>query len=508
MTQPSGRPRRRSYSLVWTLALFLLLCELTLAAGAALWYRSDTIFPGVQAMGIDLSGMTPAEAKLILLRDWQSRTITVRTGGHAWTLPITQLGYRLDTDAMVQLAHSQGRTPASLIKLLRSQTPPAPIEAAWRLEPGVAVAALRPLVMPLETPAQDATIRLSGARVETTPSSVGQAVDLAGGLADLEQHADRVLADGWLDLAVVPLQPQVIDVDAAAEQARRLLAGPPIGIQLYDPINNQKLGWQIVEEEIGGVLALEADPQTPITRTWVVDDARLKELVQRKAASLGAGRYVNPQETLPPIKQAIIGPRDPNPIKLRVYHEAKLHTVKYGETLSSIAEDYGLPYPWIQQANPGLGDSLRSGQKITIPSQDEMIPLPPVENKRIVVSIKDQKLQAFEDGKLKWDWMISTGIPSSPTSPGVFQVQGRDPNAFANNWDLWMPWFVGFYRPVPTSDFMNGFHGFPKRGGTQILWTNSIGKPVTYGCVLTTNENAKLLYDWAQDGVIVEVRRE
>jgi hypothetical protein len=89
----------------------------------------------------------------------------------------------------------------------------------------------------------------------------------------------------------------------------------------------------------------------------------------------------------------------------------------------------------------------------------------------------------------------------------MFQVQGRDPYAYANNWDLWMPWFVGFYRPVPTSDFMNGFHGFPKRGGTQLLWTNNLGKPITYGCVLANTDNAKLLYDWAQDGVIVEVKR-
>jgi lipoprotein-anchoring transpeptidase ErfK/SrfK len=292
---------------------------------------------------------------------------------------------------------------------------------------------------------------------------------------------------------------------AATEQAQQLLAAAPISIRLYDPVNDERLAWQVSPEEIGNVLALETDPKDPTANTWVVDEARLKELLQQKSQALGIGRYVDPQETLPVLMKTIMGPRDE--IKLRVYHDAREHTVKFGETLSSIAEDYGIPYPWIQQANAGSGDNLRAGQKITIPSQDAMIPLAPVENKRIVVSMKDQKLQAFEDGKLKWDWTISTGIPSSPTSPGVFQVQGRDPNAYANSWDLWMPWFVGFYRPVPTSDFMNGFHGFPKRGGTQLLWTNSIGKPVTYGCVLTTNENAKLLYDWAQDGVIVEVRK-
>ena len=504
MTQQTQRPRRRSYGFVWTLVLLLFLCELTLAAGATLWYKSDAILPGVEAMGVDLGGSTPAEAKLALLKAWQAKTVTVHAGNNAWTLPITQLGYQLDADTMVQQARSQGRTPASVIELLRTQTP-APIETLWKLEPGVAVTALRPLVAPLEVPAQDAKIKIAGARVETTPSSVGQAVDLAGGLARLEQHPERVLSDGWTDLSVVPLQPQVVELRAAAEQAQQLLAGAPISIRLYDPVKNEKLAWQITPAEIGGVLALETDPKDPAAGTWVVDDARLKELLYQESQALGVGRYVNPQETLPILKKAIMGPRDE--IKLRVFHDAREHTVKSGETLSSIAEDYGIPYPWIQQVNAGSGDNLRAGQKIVIPSQDEMIPLPPVENKRIVVSIKDQKMQAFEDGKLKWDWPISTGIPSSPTSPGIFQVQSRDPNAYANNWDLWMPWFVGFYRPVPTSDFMNGFHGFPKRGGTQILWTNSIGKPVTYGCVLATNENAKLLYDWAQDGVIVEVKR-
>ena len=51
MTQQTQRPRRRSYAFVWTLVLLLFLCELTLAAGATLWYKSDAILPGVRADG-------------------------------------------------------------------------------------------------------------------------------------------------------------------------------------------------------------------------------------------------------------------------------------------------------------------------------------------------------------------------------------------------------------------------------------------------------------------------
>ncbi|MDX1688207.1 MAG: L,D-transpeptidase family protein, partial [Candidatus Promineifilaceae bacterium] len=177
-----------------------------------------------------------------------------------------------------------------------------------------------------------------------------------------------------------------------------------------------------------------------------------------------------------------------------------------GDTLSSLAVEYGIPYPWIQEANPGVGDNLRPGQTITIPSPDVLLPLPIVENKRVVISLSQQRMWAFENDQLLWEWPVSTGIDSSPTAPGVFQVQSHEPNAYASIWDLWMPHFIGIYRPAPGNDFMNGFHGFPTRNGSNLLWTNSLGRPVTYGCILVSNENVRLLYDWADEGVVVEVR--
>jgi LysM repeat protein len=190
-----------------------------------------------------------------------------------------------------------------------------------------------------------------------------------------------------------------------------------------------------------------------------------------------------------------------------LYHYAKTHVVRSGETLTSIGVDYGMPYAWILAANPGMDEKVFAGQEITIPSQDGLLPLPVVEGKRIKVSISGQRVQAFEDGALKWDWPASTGIASSPTNPGVFQIQSHDPNAYAARWNLWMPEFMGIYRPVPSVDFMNGFHGFPSRDQRQILWTKNLGSPITYGCIMVSTDNAKLLYDWADDGVVVEITK-
>jgi lipoprotein-anchoring transpeptidase ErfK/SrfK len=38
------------------------------------------------------------------------------------------------------------------------------------------------------------------------------------------------------------------------------------------------------------------------------------------------------------------------------------------------------------------------------------------------------------------------------------------------------------------------------------LWTNNLGTRVTYGCILLSSENATQLYNWAENGVIVEIR--
>jgi lipoprotein-anchoring transpeptidase ErfK/SrfK len=149
-------------------------------------------------------------------------------------------------------------------------------------------------------------------------------------------------------------------------------------------------------------------------------------------------------------------------------------------------------------------DALSAGQIITIPSKDDLLEKPVVENKRIVVNITKQRMWVYENGQLKWEWLASTGIPDSPTQPGVYQILSHEPNAYAGNWNLNMPYFMGIYDAVP--GFTNGIHGFPTRNGYGILWENALGRRVTYGCILLSTTNAKLLYDWAQEGVVIEIQ--
>src|SRR5262249_19832875 len=143
-------------------------------------------------------------------------------------------------------------------------------------------------------------------------------------------------------------------------------------------------------------------------------------------------------------------------------------------------------------------------QTLNIPSKDVLLPLPVVPGKRLKLSISEQRLYGYENKQQVFEYVISTGIDRSPTQPGVFQVQSHDPNAYASLWDLYMPDFLGIYESWP--GFMNGFHGLPLLHGGVRLWGDILGKPASFGCIILSLDDAHTLYQWAPDGVVVEIK--
>jgi LysM repeat protein len=516
----AGKPQRRRWqtmdrvliALVAALAVLVLVVAVLTAVTAVL-FHSDLILPGisVQGLGVDLGGKTTAEAASLLRQQWQARAIRLEGGEVGWDVTPAMLGLLIDVDATVKGAYQQGRTLGSLSAWLaggrRSRVP-----MAWAYDATVAESNLMSLAPQLALPPTDASVRFEGGRVQPVPATYGQQLDVAATLNALSANPAQVVSQGRLDLVMVPVAPAITDVTAYVQQAERLLATTVV-IDGYDPITDQRQQWLLKPTIWGQWLSLTFDPQAPTELKWSLDEQGLRSYIEQQvAASLGPERYLDQNVLAQDVTAAVAdvppsGTETPQRVvKTRIYHHDRQHVVRLGETLSSIAFDYGIPYPWIQQANPDA-ESLSVGQTLTIPSPDVMLPLPVVENKRIIVSLSEQRVQAYENGTLKWDWSASTGIDSSPTSPGIFQVQTHEENAYAANWNLWMPYFVGIYRPVPTADFMNGFHGFPTRGGATLLWTGDLGHRVTYGCILVSTENAIALFDWAEDGVVVEIVR-
>lgn len=509
--QPAARSRaaRPKAGLNWPLfallvpGVMLTLAAVLLALGGLMLLVGGRTLPGVSMLGVDIGGRTEAEAAAALETAWSSRGITLLDstpqGDRLFPIDPVQLGITLDARASAQRAVQYGRGAGGIGGLLKALIGRADVPPEIDINLAVTEQGLRAALEQLEQPPVNAGVQFVNGALRERPAQAGRALNLDATLAPLTRDAAAALADGVLDLEMLPVQPAVTDASGLLSAANALLASPLV-INAYDPIRNQTLTWSAPPEQWANWLV--AAPQSSALGLSLDADA-LQTYFEAHHGELGAERYLKMDESLRAAQAAVVSGQ--TTAQIRVYYRDRQHTVQPGETIISIAYDYGIPYPWLEGANPGV-NSLSVGQTITVPSPDNMLPYDVIPGKRIVVSMPEQRVRVYENGALKWDWPTSTGIQDSPTWPGIYQIISHEPNAYAGNWNLWMPHFMGVYQPIPGADFTNGFHGFPTRDGYQLLWTNSLGTRVTYGCILLSNVNAEALYAWAEEGVVVEIQ--
>jgi len=500
--QPPTRKVQRSNKKLYLflaagVAAFMLMSCAMLTLGVGMIYGRG-ILPGVRAGGIALGGLSQTEAAQKLASEW--RSIPVADGQRAWRYQASDLGLTIDANASAQAAYEQGRSNfASAIAGLIGRVDTQPI---LNVDAATLENTLNTNADQFSQAAVNAGVKLVNGQVETTPPQNGRTVDVAATIAQVQQNPGAALADGRLELVMRGVAPAVTDSTPMVEQARHLLSSS-LDIRVYDPVTGDSVYWSAPPEQWGNWLSADSDPISATGLVLTANDAPIRDYLTVQSGILDSTRYLKLDEAVTNVQQAIREGRT-NPYA-RVYHHDRQYVVQPGDTITSIAWDIGEPYLYIQQANGGISN-VSAGQSITIPSPDTFMPFKVDPDKRIMVSISGQWVKVYEGGNIKWNWAASTGIPDSPTWPGIYQIISHEPNAYAANWDLWMPHFMGVYQPIPGSDFTNGFHGFPTRGGWQLLWTNSLGTKVTYGCILLSNENAELLYNWAEEGVVVEIQ--
>jgi tetratricopeptide (TPR) repeat protein len=145
---------------------------------------------------------------------------------------------------------------------------------------------------------------------------------------------------------------------------------------------------------------------------------------------------------------------------------------------------------------------LEEVQARLVPTPIPTPTLPPLDTsgKRIEVNITQQRMYVWQGDTLLYNWVCSTGEAGRPTAPGHYRVLDKIPEAWASAWSLRMPYWLGIYY---SGSLENGIHALPILPNGQTLWAGYLGIPVSYGCVILSTENAKILYDWAVLGTPV-----
>ncbi len=481
---------------------FGLLAVIGALSVFATYALGDRALPGVTAAGVPLGRMTQAEAAQALETAWSGSgaTVALTDGAQTWRAAPAALGFTLDAQATAQQAVTMGREGGAGPGLFDVLLHGASVAPVISYDDGAARSALETLASSLSQPAQDATLKIDGGQVTAVAGQPGRALDVDATLAAWRVEPGALVAGGSLPLVFTPVAPRIADASAALAEAQPLLSAP-LSLRLYDPFADQGIERSIPPEDIATWLDLNYGEDG--LHVSVDADKVSAYLSQLAGSLLTDGRTVDTSNGGDVLLRAL---RTHAPATLTVHYPPTIYTVEAGDTLISISWKVGMPFWRIANANPDVNpDALTVGQQLTIPSLNDLLPLPVIPNKRIVVSITDQHLWVYENGQQVNDFVISTGIDRSPTQPGIFQVQTHELNAYASLWDLYMPHFLGIYEAWP--GFMNGFHGLPTLSGGRLLWADVLGHPASFGCIILNLDAGEWLYNWAEDGVVVEIRR-
>ena len=124
-------------------------------------------------------------------------------------------------------------------------------------------------------------------------------------------------------------------------------------------------------------------------------------------------------------------------------------------------------------------------------------------DKRIEISLSEQRMYVWAGDQLVYQWVCSTGEPGRETVPGQFKILDKYPEAWASTWGIRMPYWMGIYW---AGTLENGIHALPINPDGSRLWEGLLGSRVSYGCVILSTENARTLYNWAPVGTPVWIR--
>ncbi len=206
-----------------------------------------------------------------------------------------------------------------------------------------------------------------------------------------------------------------------------------------------------------------------------------------------------------------------------------IHIVIRGEHLGTLAREYGVSAAVIARAN-NLEDAniIVPGQRLVIPLANTVpqvdttaqnvdtseSPVARAESyhshaelpsgvtgsmeKWIDVDLSEQRVVAYVGLEVIETFIVSTGLPGTPTVQGEFRIWAKTPlqdmyggNRAAGDYYYLedVPWVQYFFEDY-------AFHG--------AVWHNNFGQPMSRGCVNMRVEDAQWLFEWASPAMEVD----
>lgn len=232
--------------------------------------------------------------------------------------------------------------------------------------------------------------------------------------------------------------------------------------------------------------------------------AFMQDAINIKPNAINAGRSVNigaSAANIPDDPEALLNGAALDLVMEIVEPPRTVYTVQQGEELLLIAKKFNVdPEDIIRLNNLTDPDKIYPGQQLVIPaagiwvpSEKDAPPAPTQQGKAIIVKLREQRIYAYENGRLVRSALTSTGKLGTETVVGDYKIYVKYPVTRMRGPDYDIPdvpWTMYFHQGY-------GIHG--------AYWHNTFGRPRSHGCVNLEVNEAKWFYDFAPVGTLVRV---
>lgn len=263
----------------WLVGVVLVLLILGWRYGAA---YNGRIFEGVSVNGVVLDGLTPAQATTLLterLPNAENEQVILRVGSERWVATTSDLGIHLDAPATAAAAFQVGREGSGTgqwlerFALWRGRADPGRVQPLYTRDPVAVESLVARIANEVARDPQDATLTIQGLSVSARTALPGRQLDVVAS----QERLVQALATNQttVELVVTERAPHIIGAEEAAAKAEALLSTPLVFFLEQPEYRATANGYE----------------PTTARRQWMVDRARLAEMLLVFSEPLESGQY-------------------------------------------------------------------------------------------------------------------------------------------------------------------------------------------------------------------------
>jgi vancomycin resistance protein YoaR len=263
----SGSPNLLVQILLTLLAgsfFFLLFIFLSSVLYQA-WYR-DRIFPGVSMLGVDLGGLTPAEAEQVINISFpypRNGSVKLVYQDKSWEYTPEKLGLSLDPKTSAENAFAIGREGSYFHKLneqLSTARSGRLIAPTYIFDQRLTANVLGEIATQVNHSLIEANIDIKGVDVKIRSGETGREMDQTATLEKMRALMETMMS-GSIDLVVKTTEPAVVDVEKTGAIVKSVLSAP-FALTMPAAEGDQPGPWSIDPETLSGMLTLNRVTQS------------------------------------------------------------------------------------------------------------------------------------------------------------------------------------------------------------------------------------------------------